>query len=188
MVYGRTIAGHFTPAVRVSSALSSLSSSGTPFSASVIDARPEAELALPAAAFTCIIKAVQYPFGSAHAGIGLRAALATAGPAFFSAAVRAVMSWPVLAEPTAFSAATSFLAEPRIQASYFWGQLTGAVDLVAECVTAECVTAECVTAAPLAGAADVAALWLHAVSVTRAPAAAAASVVGFMLCSVSFAG
>src|SRR5215475_2179072 len=58
------------------------------FGTSCIAARAlDADPLLDAAAFTCISSTLQYPLGSAHAGIGCRAARATAGLASFSAAV-----------------------------------------------------------------------------------------------------
>jgi hypothetical protein len=111
-----------------------------------------------AAAFTCISKAVQYPFGSAHAGIGERAALSTAGVVCFSATTSADVSPVAFAESTAFSALSRSLAGPRVQASYSLGQLTS---------TAGCVsTVRCLVAA-------VVEVWLlQAASAVRAPAAA----------------
>src|SRR5215831_2833729 len=130
---------------------------GTSFSAArTLDAEP----LLATAAFTCISRASQYPLGSAQAGTGWSAALATAGLALCSAAVSTWVSPAVTAELTVPRAAMRPFPWPCFQVRYCWLQLTGGMG---------------VPDPWLAGAALGAAEWLHAVSpMTAAPAAARA--------------
>ena len=117
-------------------------------------------------AFTCISRTSQYPLGSAQAGTGWRAALATAGLAFFSVAVNTRVSPAVSAELTESRAAITPCPCPCFQVLYCWLQLTGT------------------RALPwLAGAAVGGAVWLQAVSPAMA-APAAARMMRFNTCSV----
>ena len=85
----------------------------------------DTELPLAAAAFTCISRTYQYPLGSAQPGIGCRAAAATAGLAFFSAAFSACGFPAVAAELTAATVVTIPFPCPCVQARYCSPQLAG---------------------------------------------------------------
>src|SRR3954451_9943263 len=130
---------------------------GTPCTAArALDDEP----LLAAAAWTCISNTFQYPRGSAQAGIGCRAAFATAGLACLSAAVSASPSRAVAAELTPWRALMTPLPSPLVQVRYCLLQLTGATDVPLWWV-----------ASRVPGDAE----WLlHAVSVMRAVAAARA--------------
>src|SRR5258708_5949761 len=107
--------GQSARAVLFSSATSMWSISGTPFiAARALAAAP----LLVAAAFTCMSRTSQYPLGSAQAGIGWRAARATAGLAFSSATVSTWASLAVPAELTAVRAAISPFPCPSAHERY----------------------------------------------------------------------
>ena len=126
----------------------------------------DVEPLVAAAAVTCISRTSQYPLGSAQAGTGWWAALATAGLAFFSVAVSTRVSPAISAELTASRAAITPFPWPCFQVLYCWLQLTGTRTLPW-----------------LAGAAVGAAAWLQEVNPATA-AAAAARMMRFNTCSV----
>jgi hypothetical protein len=143
---------------------------GTPFIAAV---RVDAEPVLAAAALTCIITTTQYPFGSAHAGTGYRAARASTGLVFVSSAVSASVLVAAAAESMAVRESMIPFPGPCFHASYRCLQTAGE----AVCVTVgEGLVADAddpvADAEGMVADAEGAAVWVHAVSpAIAAPAA-----------------